>query len=222
MNKGKVIFCWSGGKDSALALHEIRQQGFEVAALITTVTQGYERVSIHGVRDVLLDAQAHSIGIALEKVYIPQNSSNSDYESAMEKLLNRWYDRGVAKVVFGDIFLEDLRQYREKNLARAGMETIFPLWKQDSAVLGRRFIDQGFKAIITCVDTLALPASFCGRYYDASFLADLPASVDPCGENGEFHSFVFDGPIFKKSVPFKVGECVLRDNRFQYCDLLER
>lgn len=217
----KVLFTWSGGKDSAMALYELQMtQGYEVATLLTTVTEGYDRISMHGARRVLLEQQAESLRLPLEKLYISRNSSNEEYEAKMEERLIHYRSQGVFSVVFGDIFLEELRKYREENLAKIGMKGIFPLWKRDTTELAHTFIDLGFKAVITCVDSNVLDKKFAGRVFDERFLSELPATVDPCGENGEFHSFVYDGPIFRERIPHRKGEVVLRDNRFFYCDLL--
>jgi len=219
--RDKIIFSWSGGKDSAFALHELRKDsGVEVTALLTTVTGGYNRVSMHGVRETLLDRQAASLGIPLEKVLIPPGGSNDEYESRMREALARHRELGAGSVAFGDIFLEDLRRYREERLAEAGMRAVFPVWKRDTALLAASFIDSGFKAVVTCVDTKALDRSFAGAAFDASFLAALPGTVDPCGENGEFHSFVYDGPGFREPVRFEPGGTVLREERFCYADLV--
>ncbi|MBA4373547.1 MAG: ATP-binding protein [Thermodesulfovibrio sp.] len=219
--KEKILFAWSSGKDSARALHEIRQAGqYDVASLLTTVTEGYERISMHGVRVALVEQQAEAIGLLLEKVYIPIASSNENYETAMRDTLLRYKAQGVTGVAFGDLFLEDLKVYREKKLAEAGMAAVFPLWKRDTRELARSFMAQGFRAIITCVDSQVLGGEFSGRLYDEQFLSDLPPHVDPCGENGEFHSFVFDGPLFSKPVRFEKGEIVVRDNRYHFCELL--
>ena len=218
----KIVFAWSGGKDSSMALHEIsRRPDIRVVALITTVTADYKRISMHGVRETLLERQAESIGIPLEKVFISKNSSNEEYETKMRTLLLKYKAEGVNSVAFGDIFLEDLKKYREDNLAKIGMNGIFPIWKRDSRELAERFIKNGFKAVITCVDTDKIDAKFAGRAFDEEFLKELPPTADPCGENGEFHSFAFDGPIFKTPIDFKIGETVLRDERFNYCDLLD-
>jgi len=215
-----ILMSWSGGKDSARALYEIRQSGeYSVAALLTTVTEDYDRISMHGVRSELLERQAEAIGLPLEKIYIPKNASNQDYETRMQAVLEKHQGAGVNSVAFGDIFLEDLRRYREKNLGKLGMRGIFPIWKKDSAVLARNFIELGFKAVVVCVDSRHLDESFAGRMLDSGFLQRLPASVDPCGENGEFHSFVFDGPIFSKGITFRLGEIVQRD-AFWFSDLL--
>ena len=216
----KVIVAWSGGKDSTLALYEILENSrYEVLNLLTTVTKDYQRVNVHGVRHVLFEQQVSSLGFPLEKMLISKGASNEEYEREMLKILTRHLAVGVFSVVFGDIFLEDVRKYREQALAVVGMKGIFPLWKRDTKELARTFINLGFKAIITSIDTDFLGEDFVGREYDEQFLSDLPENVDPCGENGEFHSFVYDGPIFHEKVLFKKGENVLRENRFYYCDL---
>jgi uncharacterized protein (TIGR00290 family) len=215
------LLAWSGGKDSSLALHEIRQGGeLSVAALLTTVSEDYDRVSMHGVRRELLEIQARAIGYPLEVVFIPSTATSETYEARMQTLLEKWAGRGVTGVAFGDLFLEDIRAYRERNLDRVGMEAHFPLWGNDTTALARRFIDLGFRAIVTCVDGEALDGAFVGRDYDEQFLRHLPDSVDPCGENGEFHTFVYDGPLFPKPLEIVRGEVVLRENRFYFCDLL--
>jgi uncharacterized protein (TIGR00290 family) len=175
---------------------------------------------MHGVRESLLEKQASSLGCALEKVYITPQSTNEDYEKMMEEVMLRYKGLGVKKVAFGDLFLEDVRKYRERNLEKVGMEAIFPLWGRNTSQMAYNFISLGFKAIITCVDTKVLDGDFAGRFYDRDFLNDLPANIDPCGENGEFHSFVFDGPVFKERIDFSIGERVLRDERFSFCDLV--
>ena len=219
--KIKAILTWSGGKDSALALHELaKTENYEVMSLLTTVTQEYDRTSMHGLRRVLLERQAESLGLALEKVYISKNSSNEEYESKMREVLAKYLTAGVSSVVFGDIFLEDVRKHREEKLSEIGMKAIFPIWKRDTTELARRFIDSGFKAVIICVDSNILDKMFVGRVFDEQFLSELPATVDPCGENGEFHSFVYDGPIFGERILHTIGEVVLRENRFYYCDLI--
>jgi len=216
-----VLFTWSGGKDSAMALWQLQQQPeYAVRALLTTLTEGYDRISMHGVRRVLLEQQAAAIGLPLEKVYISQQSSNEEYESRMRETLLRHKAGGVTRVAIGDIFLEDLRQYREDKLREAGLEGLFPMWGWDTTELAREFIALKFRATLTCVDSQLLDGQFAGRAYDESLLAELPAGVDPCGENGEFHSFVHDGPIFREPVAVERGEVVLRDERFYFCDLL--
>jgi uncharacterized protein (TIGR00290 family) len=215
-----ILFCWSGGKDSAMALHSLLQQNeFHIAALLTTVTEGYERISMHGVRRVLLVRQSQSIGLPLHEVRIPPQCVNPIYEARMEAALRIHLENGVQKVAFGDIFLEDLRAYREKNLARIGMTAIFPIWKRDTRELIRVFHANRFRALAVCVDSKVLDPCFAGREIDESFVRDLPPHVDPCGENGEFHTFVFDGPIFKSPIPVRTGEIVNRDG-FIFCDIL--
>ena len=217
-----VLFCWSGGKDSAMALHALQSaQSHRVAALLTTVTEGFDRISMHGVRRVLLERQAESIGLPLHAVLIPPQCVNATYEARMNEALNEHLGRGVRRVAFGDIFLEDLRVYRERNLAQIGMEALFPIWKRDSRELTHEFLRLGFQAITVCVDPRVLDSSFAGRVLDESFFADLPPGVDPCGENGEFHTFVFDGPVFQEPIQFVIGEKVLRDG-FYFCDLLPK
>jgi uncharacterized protein (TIGR00290 family) len=217
----KVLFTWSGGKDSALALYELQSShDHEIVSLLTTLTEDYDRISMHGVRSILLERQANSLDLPIEKVYIPKNSSNEEYEAKMREVLQKYLTAGVSSVVFGDIFLEDVRKYREENLSKIGLKGIFPIWRRDTTELAHRFIDLGFKAVITCVDSNVLDKIFIGRPFDEQFLSELSANVDPCGENGEFHSFVYDGPIFKKRVLYTKGEVVLRDSRFWYCDLI--
>lgn len=216
----KVILNWSGGKDSALALYDLETTlDCEVTALLSVVTEDFDRVSMHGVRSALLGRQARSLGLPLERVYISSKSSDEEYESRMKETLTRYRRMGVSSVAFGDISLEDVRKYRERNLAKIGMNGLFPLWRKGSKRTANRFIDLGFKAIVTCVDSDVLDGSFAGRHFDRQFLADLPSGVDPSGENGEFHSFVYDGPIFRRKIRCEKGEVVLRDNRFYYCDL---
>src|ERR1700732_1823240 len=215
-----VLFCWSGGKDSAMALHALQSgHGHRVAALLTTVTEEYDRISMHGVRRVLLERQAASIGLPLHAVLIPPQCVNATYEARMREALNEHLARGVQQVAFGDIFLEDLRVYRERNLAQLGMEALFPIWKRDTRELAREFLGLRFQAIAACGDPRVLGASFAGRVLDESFFADLPPGVDPCGENGEFHTFVFDGPVFGAPIRFLIGEKEMRDG-VCFCDLL--
>lgn len=217
----KVLFAWSGGKDSAMALHEMKNSGdYEISGLLTTVTEDYDRISMHGVRRSMLEKQAYYLGIPLEKILISKHSSNEEYEAEMKTALEKHKGKGTNSVAFGDIFLEELKRYRENNLAKLGMKGVFPLWKKDSTRLAGAFIDEGFRAVITCVDSNVLDRSFAGREFDRDFLRKLPAGVDPCGENGEFHSFVYDGPIFSHRIAFTKGDIVLRDNRFYYCDVI--
>lgn len=217
----KVLLSWSGGKDSALALYELKNNSsYSICALLTTITEEYDRISMHGVRRILLESQAESLGIPLEKVFISRDMSQKDYELKMKNTLEKYSSEGVFTVGFGDVFLEDVRKYREDNLAKIGMKAIFPLWKRNTADLVRTFMDKGFKAVVTCVDTHFLGREFVGREYDKEFVSELPPSVDPCGENGEFHSFVYDGPVFYREVLFTIGEVVLREERFYFCDLI--
>jgi uncharacterized protein (TIGR00290 family) len=219
--KRKVIMAWSGGKDAALALHEFqRSDRYEISALLTTITREYDRVSMHGVRTALLERQADLLGLTLEKVLISKDGSNEEYDSKMREALDKYSTTGVSAVVFGDIFLEDVRRYREDNLANVGMGAIFPLWGRDTGDLAQQFIDLGFEAVITCTDTHFLGKEFVGRSFDRRFLSDLPPAVDPCGENGEFHSFAYSGPIFRHTIACERGQIVLRDGRFYYCDLI--
>lgn len=240
---------WSGGKDASFALWHLQQAGtHDVKYLFTTLSAVHKRVSMHGVREELLDEQARQTGIPLVKAYLPENASMEDYNHIMHDRLAAFRQENIGDAVFGDIFLEDLRTYRESQLAQVNMQGVFPLWKKDSTQLVKDFIAAGFKAVIVCVNAKYLPASFAGRLIDETFLADLPAGVDPCGENGEFHSFVFEGPIFKAPVAFNIGETVERtyapvrndggncykddgendssgqpgywDTRFFFCDLL--
>jgi len=216
----KALISWSGGKDSALSLYRIQRSGYLPSFLLTTITEDYDRISMHGVRTQLLEKQASSLGLTLEKVLISKEGGNEEYEFRLRKVLEKSLASGVSSVVFGDIFLEDLRAYREKNLARLQMNGIFPIWKEDTRSLAEEFIKLRFRAIVTCVDTKFLDKRFAGRIYDEDFLSEIPDDVDPCGENGEFHTFVFDGPNFSKPVKFKKGIMVLRDGRFFYCDLI--
>ena len=219
---GKVLFCWSGGKDSAMALHVLRQQSdLQVAALLTTVTEGYERISMHGVRRALLVRQAEAIGLPLQEVRIPPQCVNPLYESRMREALLAQKAASVRQVAFGDIFLEDLREYRERNLAQVEMTAVFPIWRRDTRELARDFCGQGFRAIAVCIDAKKLGREFAGRELDESFFSDLPAGVDPCGENGEFHTFVYDAPVFASAIGVARGETVERDG-FYYCDLREK
>ena len=216
----KVLFGFSGGKDSCLALHQLKQSSeYEVTALLTTLTEDYQRISMHGVRESLLDQQVDSIGLSQEKVWIPPTASNDIYESRMLEMLEKYKALGVNRVVFGDIFLSDIREYREKQLAKVGMQGIFPLWGEDTQSLADRFVNLGFKAISCCVDSQSLDKTYVGRQLDQGFFSNLPDTVDKCGENGEFHSFVYDGPIFTQALDVTTGDIVLRDERFYFCDL---
>lgn len=220
-----IILSWSGGKDSSLALAALQADpAYQIVALLTTVTAGYDRISIHGVRRALLAAQAMSIGLPVHEVVLEPQSSNAAYDAAVERALADVRARypAVRRVAYGDLFLEDVRRYREERLEPLGFEGLFPLWGQPTDRLAREFVDRGFKARLVCVDTTQLDAAFAGRAFDASLLRDLPATVDPCGERGEFHTFVSAGPGLTTPVAYDVGEIVLRDGRFAYCDLVER
>ncbi|MBI3502676.1 MAG: diphthine--ammonia ligase [Bacteroidetes bacterium] len=211
MNNRKAIFNWSGGKDSSLCLYKILQsKEYDIKYLMTSVSEKYNRISQHGVRAELLEKQTESIGIPLHKLIMPDNPTMEIYNAMMKKTLTEFKEQGISDSIFGDIFLEDLRKYRETRLAEINFSGIFPLWKISTVQLAKEFIDLGFKAIIVCVDEKHLDKSFAGREFDQSFINDLPEKVDPCGEYGEFHSFVYDGPIFQKPIPFTKGEIVYR------------
>ena len=219
--KEKLLLSWSGGKDAALALYELhRSEEHPITGLLTTVTREYDRISMHGVRRVLLERQAKSVGLPLETVLISKSNSEEEYEHAMRAVLEKQLAAGVTAVAFGDIFLEDVRSYREDKLSSIGMEALFPLWDRDTTELAHSFLHLGFEAVVTCVDSEALDPAFVGRDFDPHFLADLPLGVDPCGENGEFHTFVYAGPVLHDTIPLARGEVVPRDNRFYYCDLI--
>jgi uncharacterized protein (TIGR00290 family) len=215
-----VLMSWSGGKDSCRALYDIqRSRGYRVVALLTTVTRDYDRISMHGVRRALLERQAASLGVGLHQVFISKDATNDEYEMKMAEAFSGYRERGIDSIVFGDLFLEDIRAYREQFLACHNMRGLFPVWKRDTTQFIKEFIKLGFKAVVTCVDGKVLDKSFVGRAIDETFLSSLPSDVDPCGENGEFHSFVFDGPNFADAVKFSLGEVVLRDS-FWFRDLL--
>jgi uncharacterized protein (TIGR00290 family) len=215
-----LLLSWSGGKDSALALRALQKSGrHRIRALLTTVTEEYDRVSMHGIRRELLHAQAASLGLPLEEVWIPRNASNSIYETRMRAALEKYLRLGVTRVAFGDLFLADIRAYRETRLREIGMKGIFPLWHRKTDRLAEQFVDLGFRAVTCCVDSKMLSRDFCGVPYDREFLARLPPGVDPCGENGEFHTFVFDGPLFKRKVDFELGRVVSRQG-FYFADLI--
>jgi uncharacterized protein (TIGR00290 family) len=219
--KEKVVLAWSGGKDSAMALHALLTNGqYHVVSLLTTICELYGRISHHGVRVELLKQQAAALGIPLHEIYLSgANCSMEDYEAVMAKVMLEYKEKGVLTVAFGDVFLQDLREYREHNLAKVGAKAIFPIWHRDTTEIVRTFIGLGFKAYLTCVDGEKLGRAFAGRPIDADLMRDLPDRVDPCGENGEFHSFVYDGPIFRRPVDLSVGEIVLRDVRY-FADLV--
>jgi len=210
MTKPKAIFSWSGGKDSAYCLHKVLTEDlFDVQYLLTTVNSKFKRVSMHGVREELLDKQAKSIGIPLIKVMISEGT-NEEYERQMEALLLKAKSEGIEQVIFGDIFLEDLRLYRENNLAKVGMKAVFPLWKMDTGTLISNFIDKGFKTITCCVNDGYLDETWVGKQVYKQFICDLPDNIDPCGENGEYHTFCYAGPVFKTAIPFSVGEKIYK------------
>lgn len=220
---------WSGGKDSALCLYYILKNNlFDVRYLFTTLNDSNKRISMHGVSEFFLEQQSKSIGIELKKIYLPESSSMPEYEKIISSALAGLQSEGINHSIFGDIFLKDLREYRENQLAKMGFKAAFPLWKRDTTEIALDFITKGFKSIIVSVDSEKVDKSFAGRIYDQAFLNDLPKNIDPCGENGEFHSFVFDGPIFKNPIQFKKGEIVYKEypsnkdkkNGFWYCDLI--
>jgi uncharacterized protein (TIGR00290 family) len=216
----RVALSWSSGKDSAWSLHLLRQDpGIEIVALVTTLNQQFDRVAMHAVRRQLLEMQAASVGIPLWTVPLPWPCSNEEYEARMRDLCARAINEGVQAMAFGDLFLTDIRAYREKQLAGTGLQPFFPVWQIPTADLAREMITSGLRAKITCVDPKVLPKEFAGRDFDSRFLADLPPGTDPCGENGEFHSFVYDGPGFRQPVAVTVGEIVERDG-FVFADLL--
>ncbi|WP_343617673.1 diphthine--ammonia ligase [Flavobacterium sp.] len=241
----KALFNWSSGKDSALSLYKILQNpAYKIEYLLTSVNQQYQRISMHGVRTELLKAQAESIGIPLKIMEIPEMPTMEVYEEVMTKTLTDFKNNGITHSVFGDIFLEDLRKYRENQLAKIGFEGVFPIWKIPSHDLINEFISLGFKTIVVCVNERHLDKSFMGRVINQDFINDLPENVDVCGENGEFHTFTFDGPIFSKPIDFEIGEIVYRkyekpknqnpsntacdtdssdafDYGFWYCDLIK-
>jgi uncharacterized protein (TIGR00290 family) len=217
-----VALAWSGGKDSSLALEALRADpAFRVVALITTVTGDYDRISMHGVRRAVLEAQVAELGLPLVEATIPAAASNAIYEDALAGALTilRQAHPNLHRLAFGDLYLAEVRAYREALLSRLGWTPVFPLWGRDTAQLARHFVEAGYKAILTCVDTTQLDGNFAGREFDASLLRDLPATADPCGENGEFHTCTYAGPIFPRPLALERGERVRRDGRFEYCDL---
>jgi uncharacterized protein (TIGR00290 family) len=215
----RTLLSWSSGKDSAWALHLLRQQGVEIAGLLTTFNEVANRVAMHAVRHALVEAQAAAAGLPLRAVPLPWPCSNQQYESLMAEACRAAVADGIGAIAFGDLFLRDVREYRERSLAGSGLEPLFPLWEMPTRDLAHEMIRSGLRAKITCVDKKILDASFAGREFDLALLADLPPHVDPCGENGEFHSFVYDGPMFRHPIPVTVGE--LRDaDGFVFADLL--
>ncbi|MBW7675718.1 Dph6-related ATP pyrophosphatase [Chryseobacterium chendengshani] len=235
--KPKAIFNWSSGKDSALALYKIvKQNKFDITTLLTSINKDYQRISMHGVPVSLLEKQAESLGFPLIKMELPKEPSMEEYQQIMSETMSKIKSYGITYAIFGDIFLEDLRKYREDQLKTIGMEAVFPLWKRNTSELINEFLDLGFKTIITCVNETYLDESFAGRIIDNDLIKDLPKNVDPCGENGEFHTFTFDGPIFKNPIKFEIGDNVKKtypkpksgDNQddgeyvFWFCDLVQK
>ncbi len=216
----KILVSWSTGKDSALVVQKLLEEDLYEPILLSCLTEDYRRVSMHGVRQELLDEQVRRLGLPLERVWIPAVCSNEEYGVRMARVLGKYLAQGVTKVAFGDIHLTEVRAYREENLARVNMQGLFPLWGIAASALANSFVELGFQAITTCIDSRTLDRAFVGRLYDADFLDALSAQTDPCGENGEFHTFVFGGPLFEKSVQFTPGEIVLRDKYFYFCDLI--
>ncbi|MES2513769.1 MAG: diphthine--ammonia ligase [Bacteroidota bacterium] len=218
MTKPKAIFSWSGGKDSSYCLHKVLlEDQFEVSYLLTTVNANFKRVSMHGVREELLDKQAESIGISLLKVMVSEGT-NDEYEQQMETLLLKAKSEGIEHVIFGDIFLEDLRAYRENNMAKVDMKAVFPLWKIDTTELIKDFISKGFKTITCCVNDGYLNENWVGKEIDETFIKELPNNVDRCGENGEYHTFCYAGPIFKKKIEFTIGEKIYKPLEIKITD----
>lgn len=212
MGQLKAYMNWSGGKDSSLALYHAQQSGnYNIPYLVTTINEAVNRISMHGVRFELLQTQADMLNIPLFPIYLPDSPTMSAYEQVLKTATGQLKSEGLHDCLFGDIFLEDLRAYRERNLAEAGIQAHFPLWKHDTRELALEFIRLGFKTMVVCVDAAKLDQSFAGRVIDEQFLADLPDHVDPCGENGEFHTFVFDAPNFKAPIPIQTGELIFRE-----------
>ncbi|WP_158587615.1 diphthine--ammonia ligase [Neobacillus notoginsengisoli] len=217
--KERIAISWSGGKDSGFALYKLLQKGtYIVDSLFTTITEEYSRVSMHGVRECLLEKQAESLELPLRKMYIPKECPNEVYQLRFDELLESLKKEGVTTVMFGDICLGDVKKYRESLIENHGLKAVFPLWGLDTEDLIQEFISLGFQTITTCVDTEQLSNKFLGRVLDADFMKELQAKADPCGENGEYHSFLFDGPLFKKKIDFTVGRRV-EEGRFHFCDL---
>jgi uncharacterized protein (TIGR00290 family) len=218
--KKKILLAWSSGKDSAWALHVLRQQGqYEVAGLMTTINSAFDRVAMHSTRRALVEMQAEAAGLPLIAAPIPWPCSNAEYESAMKLVCDQALAQGITAIAFGDLFLTDVRAYRERQLQGTGLEPLFPIWGQPTRELAQEMVKAGLRAKLVCVDPKQLPASFVGRDFDQSLLDDLPAAVDPCGENGEFHSCVYAGPMFKHAIAVRAGEIVERDG-FWFCDVL--
>lgn len=217
-SKIPAIFCWSGGKDSSYALHKVLQEGlYEIKYLLSTFNGNYHRLSMHGVREELIEAQAESIGIPLLKVFVYE-ANNAEYEQQMEAMFNKVKAEGIKAVIYGDIFLEDLRQYREDKMRPTGLTCVFPIWKKDTNKLVQSFINEGFKTIICCINDGYLSEDYIGKIIDENFIDSLPGNIDACGENGEFHSFCFDGPIFKYPIDVKPGEITYKPLQIKLSD----
>jgi uncharacterized protein (TIGR00290 family) len=222
MSAPRAVMSWSGGKDSALALFRtLRDQTHDVRALITTVTSEYDRISMHGVRRELLEMQAAAIGIPLVVSYIPPSANNATYEAAMLDALRPFREEGISEVICGDLFLRDIREYRDRLFGSIGMRGIYPLWMENTSELAHEFIELGFKAVVCSSDPKSVPDTVAGSQYDHALLDSLPAKCDPCAENGEFHTFVYDGPIFDQPVPISVGEMVERGG-FCFSDIVAK
>jgi uncharacterized protein (TIGR00290 family) len=220
VNRLKVVVSWSSGKDCAFALHQVLSQGrHEVVGLLTTLNQENDRIAMHGVRKDLLLMQMAALGLSAEMVMLPSPCDNQTYLERMGCCMERLRERGVRQVVFGDLFLEDIRQYREGQMQGSGIDPVFPLWQRETGQLARDMLASGLRAVVTCIDRRVLPAGFAGRWYDEAFLADLPAGVDPCGENGEFHTLVTAGPMFSRPIAVQLGKTVTRGD-FVYVDVL--
>ncbi len=216
----KTVMSWSGGKDSVLTLREIQHNSeYEVVSLLTTITEGHDRISMHGVRTLLLEQQAEVLNIRLHKVYIPKDANNETYEKSMLEGLAIYPALDVITIAFGDVFLEDVREYRENLIAKTQLQSVYPLWKKDTTQLMNDFLRSGYKSVIVCVDTKKLPESFLGKTIDETLIKSLPDEVDPSGEHGEFHTFVYDGPGFLQPVKFAIGE-IERKGQFSFCDLV--
>ena len=224
----KAVYNWSGGKDSSFALWQVlKNKEFSIEYLLTSMSAEHKRISMHGVAEYLLEQQAENLNLPLRKIYLTEDSSLETYNSVISEELEYAKSQGITTSIFGDIFLEDLREYREKQLGTVGLKGYFPIWKRDTLELVKDFIDSGFKAVIVSANAKLLDKSFCGRIIDHDFINDLPEGVDPCGENGEFHSFVFDGPIFSKPIDVEIGETIMKkydvaegiDSEFWYTDL---
>lgn len=213
----RIIVGWSGGKDSMMALDALRQD-YEIAALVANFSESSRRLVTHGVPQRLIERQADALGLTLHPVYLPDSPQNGVYEARVGAAYTHFRQRGITTVAFGDLFLEDIRAYRDQHLTACQMTGIYPVWGQDTAAVARQFIARGFRAIVTCVDTTLLDAGFCGRLYDAAFLDDLPEDADPCGENGEFHTFVYDGPLFRTPVSLEADSRFVWAGRYCLCE----